>query len=96
MKPIEVEEIIYNSIVNGKIKEVEYYIKGTNIQHREDGPAKISLTRNHIEYLVHDQLHRVDGPAYMFYNDIKYIMICPEHSSSTLFTENDFYIKIAK
>ncbi len=39
-----------------------YCIKGTDILHREDGPA-IELVDGRREWLVNGKLHREDGPA---------------------------------
>jgi hypothetical protein len=42
-----------------------YCIKGTNIYHREDGPA-IEFYYGHKEWLVNGKLHREDGPAVIY------------------------------
>ena len=39
-----------------------YYIKGTKILHREDGPAVV-YPNGRFEWWVNGQRHRVDGPA---------------------------------
>ena len=39
-----------------------YYIKGTYILHREDGPA-IEYKTGLKEWYIHGKRHRVDGPA---------------------------------
>jgi hypothetical protein len=44
------------------IGSISYYIKGTKILHREDGPA-IEFEDGLKEWLVNGKLHRVDGPA---------------------------------
>jgi hypothetical protein len=39
-----------------------YYIKGTQILHREDGPALISISGTK-EWWINGKIHRDDGPA---------------------------------
>jgi len=40
----------------------EYLIKGTNLRHREDGPAAI-FRNGKEEWYINGLLHREDGPA---------------------------------
>ena len=42
-----------------------YYIKGTKIPHREDGPA-IIWQDGYKEWYINGELHREDGPALIF------------------------------
>ena len=41
---------------------IRYYIVGTNLLHREDGPAVI-YNDGGLSYYQYNKLHRVDGPA---------------------------------
>ena len=52
---IEVEKIT-------KPNRTFYYIKGTDICHRDDGPALITWDGSEMWY-INNKLHRVDGPA---------------------------------
>ena len=52
---IEVEKVV-------KYGDISYYIKGTKILHREDGPAVILPGAAKIWY-CNGKLHREDGPA---------------------------------
>ncbi len=49
---------------------VEYFIKGTHILHREDGPA-IELSDGRREWFINGTLHRVDGPAVIYWHGFK-------------------------
>ncbi len=42
-----------------------YFIKGTKIYHREDGPA-IEFDYGHKEWFVNGKIHREDGPAVIY------------------------------
>ena len=44
-----------------------YYKKGTNIYHNPYGPAYISHN-GYKEYIVNNNLHRLDGPAKIYAN----------------------------
>jgi hypothetical protein len=48
----------------------EYLIKGTNLRHREDGPAVIAMSGTK-EWWVNGKRHREDGPAAIFRNGKK-------------------------
>jgi hypothetical protein len=52
---IEVEKIT-------KPNQTFYFIKGTEILHREDGPAVITWDGSKMWY-INNKLHRIDGPA---------------------------------
>ena len=63
---------------NTEHNQTLYYIKGTEILHREDGPAVI-YKDGRKEWYMNGQLHRVGGPAieteygskfWIFYNKI--------------------------
>jgi hypothetical protein len=45
-----------------KSKDVFYYIKDTDLLHREDGPA-VERASGHKEWWIRGKLHREDGPA---------------------------------
>ena len=47
-----------------------YYIKGTKIIHRDDGPA-IENTNGDKSWYQHGKLHRLDGPAVEWANGYK-------------------------
>ena len=47
-----------------------YFIKGTDILHREDGPA-IEYATGTKSWCKEGKYHRLDGPAYEGYNGIK-------------------------
>ncbi len=47
---------------NTEHNQTLYYIKGTEILHREDGPAVITWDESEMWY-INNKLHRVDGPA---------------------------------
>lgn len=47
-----------------------YFIKGTNIFHRDDGPA-IEYTDGYKVWYQHGKLHRLDGPAIEWANGHK-------------------------
>jgi hypothetical protein len=55
---IEVEKLI-------EVNSVCCYIKGTDILHREDGPA-IEWSDGSKEWYINGKLHREDGPAATF------------------------------
>jgi hypothetical protein len=44
---------------------IAYYIKGTQILHREDGPAFISMSGTK-EWWINGKRHREDGPAIIY------------------------------
>jgi len=48
--------------------KVAFFIKGTKILHREDGPA-IEWSDGAKEWFLNGKLHRLDGPA-IFYPDV--------------------------
>lgn len=66
---------------------IGYYFKNTNYRHREDGPASLNYW-GRIEYFQNGRRHRIDGPAIISSKQyyIRY----------KLFSENDFYKKVAK
>ena len=47
-----------------------YYIKGTKILHREDGPAE-EYTDGNKYWLQYGKLHRLNGPAVEYANGYK-------------------------
>ena len=47
-----------------------YYIKGTNILHREDGPA-IEFFNGSKYWYKYNKRHRLDGPAIEWFNGAK-------------------------
>jgi len=49
------------------LNRVVFYIKGTNILHREDGPA-VEAADGAKKWLINGKLHREDGPAVIFEN----------------------------
>jgi len=53
---IEVEQTILDGCIY-------FFIKGTGILHKEDGPALIDRDGK-TEWRLHGKLHRLDGPAY--------------------------------
>jgi antitoxin component YwqK of YwqJK toxin-antitoxin module len=46
-----------------RIEVITYYKKGTNILHREDGPAYIDKRNGYKEWHNNGKLHRVGAPA---------------------------------
>ncbi len=58
---IEVEKVNLN---NG----ILYYIKGTKVLHREDGPAFLIKSNRIKKWYYNGKLHREDGPAYIYPN----------------------------
>lgn len=77
------------------IREIRYYIVGTNIHHREDGPAYIDLIRNCMQYLNNGVTTRLDGPATIWMNKHKqhiiYYLI-----DNYKYIENEYFKRIAK
>lgn len=51
-----------------KASYITYVIKGTDILHREDGPAIIWVD-GITQWYQHGQLHRLDGPAVNEFNN---------------------------
>ena len=49
---------------------IKYCIEGTDIYHREDGPAVITVSGSEYWY-QHGKLHCLDGPAVKHENDYK-------------------------
>ena len=47
-----------------------YFIKGTNIYHRDDGPA-VEYTNGDKYWIQYGKRHRLDGPAIEFSNGRK-------------------------
>ena len=50
---------------------LRYYKEGTDIVHREDGPAIIDSSGNEF-WLINGKLHREDGPAVVFAKGVKW------------------------
>ena len=50
-----------------KFNRIVYYIKNTEILHREDGPA-IEYSDGSKEWLINGNHHREDGPAIEWYD----------------------------
>jgi hypothetical protein len=53
---------------NNITKKTQYFLEGTNLLHREDGPAyEVQSSGSWVkEYFLNGKPHRVDGPACEF------------------------------
>ena len=67
MSPINSHEI---ELVIDREDAKRYYIKGTNILHRDDGPAFEDVNGDKYWY-QYGKFHRIDGPAVEFLCDYK-------------------------
>ena len=71
----------------------DWYIKGTEIHHREDGPA-IEYVNGDKSWWQHDKLHRLNGPAIEHVNGYKQWWI--QDKRIFVETQKDFerYVKL--
>lgn len=67
---METEKKVYHA---SDVIITHFYIKGTKLSHRLDGPAYIEHFLNGKlkceAYYVNDNRHRLDGPAIIWYNE---------------------------
>jgi hypothetical protein len=52
------------------ITETRWYKEGTNILHRENGPA-MEATNGHKAWFINGKCHKEDGPAVLYYDGHK-------------------------
>lgn len=69
---------------------IHYYLPGTYVFHKENGPAVISDT--HVSYYINGHRYRKDGPAYIDkLNGQKFY-----HLKDNYYSEAEYFKKIAK
>lgn len=84
----------YHDYEQTKTQSITYHKKGTNLWHREDGPAVIRYCRNgkisFHSYWVNDECHREDGPAKIWYNEDGTIIKQEYWINGEILTEKEF------